>query len=313
MLFKFLSDRREQRARADYAAAFEARAREKRKAEPDLDADARAYHRAAPAGKMETVPTKRMASVRDLSLAYSPGVAAPCLDIAADPDCARALTNKAGLVAVVSNGTAVLGLGDIGALAAKPVMEGKAALFRRFAGLNAVDLCIDEKDPARLAAIVTALEPSFGGVNLEDIKAPDCFEVERLCRANMSIPAFHDDQHGTAVVVLAAVENALKATGRRIDAVKVAVSGAGAAGLACLDLLVTAGVRKGNIIVSDKEGVVYQGRKRAMDPRKAGYAVKTGKRKLSETVVGADLFLGVSAGGVLTPAMVETMAPAPII
>ena len=262
---------------------------------------------------METIATKPLSSVRDLALAYSPGVAAPSLDIARDPESARVFTNKASLVAVISNGSAVLGLGDIGPLAAKPVMEGKAALFRRFAGLNAVDLCINEKDPAKLAAIVASLEPSFGGVNLEDIKAPDCFEVEARCRASMSIPVFHDDQHGTAVVVLAGVENALRIARKRIEEIKIAVAGAGAAGLACLDLLIAAGAKRENIIVADRAGVVYRGRKEEMDPRKAEFAAQTRKRTLAEAIVGADLFLGVSAAGVLSPEMVRSMAPRPII
>ena len=305
--------RRNRRENEAYRQQFADRARDKRDATADLTAQARAYHAASPAGKMATTPTKPMATPHDLSLAYSPGVAEPCRDIAKDPSAARRLTTKAHTVAVVSNGTAVLGLGDIGALAAKPVMEGKAALFKKFGGLDAVDLCIDERDPAKLAAIIAALEPSYGGVNLEDIKAPDCFTVEQECRKRMNIPVFHDDQHGTAVCVLAALENALALVGKTLSDAKIVTAGAGAAAIACLELLVSAGAQKKNICVTDRDGVVYRGRKANMDPRKATFAQKTRARRLDQVVEGADVFLGLSVGGVLSPDMVRSMADAPII
>lgn len=262
---------------------------------------------------MECVPTKPMSTQRDLSLAYSPGVAAACREIERDPETSRTLTNRANLAAIVTNGTAVLGLGDIGAEASKPVMEGKAALFKRFAGVDAVDLCVDETDPAKLAEIIVKVQAGFGGFNLEDIKAPQCFEVERLARERTKVPVFHDDQHGTGVCVLAGLLNALEVTGRKLPDIKIAVSGAGAAAIACVDLLVAGGARKKNILLTDSAGVVYKGRKNGMSVQKQQYAVKTDKRTLVEAVNGADFFLGVSRRGLLTPDMVKTMADNPVI
>src|SRR5690349_17239063 len=234
-----------------------------------LQEDALEYHRRPIPGKIAVTPTKPLATQRDLSLAYSPGVAAACLDIVRDPVEAAHVTARANLVAVVTNGTAVLGLGAIGALAAKPVMEGKAVLFKKFAGIDAFDIEVDGRDPDRLVQIVAALEPSFGAINLEDIKAPECFVVERALRERMKIPVFHDDQHGTAIIVAAAVRNGLHVVGKRLEDVKLVVSGAGAAALACLDLLVSMGLRKENVTVSDIVGVVYEGRTEQMDPYKA--------------------------------------------
>ncbi|GAP65266.1 nadp-dependent malic enzyme protein [Mizugakiibacter sediminis] len=270
------------------------------------------YHRSAPAGKIKVAPTKSLLTQRDLALAYSPGVAAACEAIVEDPRTVSELTARGNLVAVITNGTAVLGLGNIGPLAGKPVMEGKGVLFRKFAGIDVFDLEIDERDPDKLVEIIASLEPSFGGINLEDIKAPECFVVEKKLRERMKIPVFHDDQHGTAIIVGAAVLNALAITGRDIAEVKVAASGAGAAGIACLDMLVSLGVRPENILVSDKDGVLYQGRP-GLDPNGQRYARATDARTLADIVKGADVFLGVSAGGVLKPEMVATMAPRPII
>ena len=271
------------------------------------------YHRAKPPGKLAMVATKPLANQRDLALAYSPGVAAACERIADDPGEAAALTARGNLVAVISNGTAVLGLGAIGPLAAKPVMEGKAVLFKQFAGIDAFDIEIDERDPAKLVEIVAALEPTFGAINLEDIKAPECFEVEAKLRARMRIPVFHDDQHGTAIIVAAAVLNGLDLLGKRLDEVRLTVCGAGAAALACLDLLTTLGLRQDNLLVVDIEGVVYAGRTRLMDPYKARYACATAKRTLAEAIEGADVFLGLSAPRVVTQAMLRTMAERPLI
>ncbi|WDI30365.1 NAD-dependent malic enzyme [Hyphococcus flavus] len=299
--------------RSSYAALYEARAKEKAPPSRSLDEAALDYHRAAPAGKMECVPTKPMSTQRDLSLAYSPGVAAACREIERDPSASRTLTNRANLVAIVTNGTAVLGLGDIGAEASKPVMEGKAALFKRFAGVDAIDLCVDETDPAKLADLIVKVQAGFGGFNLEDIKAPQCFEVERLARERTKVPVFHDDQHGTGVCVLAGLLNALELTGRALSETKIAVSGAGAAAIACVELLVAGGAQKENILLTDSMGVVYKGRKKGMTGKKADYAVKTDKRTLADAVEGADFFLGVSRRGLLTPDMVRTMAESPII
>ncbi|GJL91562.1 malic enzyme-like NAD(P)-binding protein [Hyphococcus sp.] len=299
--------------RVSYAALYEARAKEKAPPSRSLDEEALAYHRAAPAGKMECVPTKPMSTQRDLSLAYSPGVAAACREIEKDGNASRLYTNRSNLVAIVTNGTAVLGLGDIGAEASKPVMEGKAALFKRFAGVDAVDLCIDEKDPAKLAEMIIAMQPGFGGFNLEDIKAPQCFEVERLARARTKVPVFHDDQHGTGVCVLAGLLNALALSGRKLSGITIAVSGAGAAAIACVDLLVAGGAKKENILLTDSAGVVYKGRKEGMSGQKALYANKTNKRTLADAVNGADFFLGVSRRELLTPVMVKTMNANPII
>ena len=278
----------------------------------DLRQAALEYHRLDPPGKIKVVPTKAMVTQRDLALAYSPGVAYACEEIVADPRAASRLTARGNLVGVVTNGTAVLGLGDIGPLAGKPVMEGKGVLFQKFAGIDVFDIEIDERDPDKLVEIIAALEPTFGGINLEDIKAPECFIVERKLRERMNIPVFHDDQHGTAIIVGAAVLNALEIVGKDIAEVKVATTGAGAAGIACLDMLVALGVRKDNIIAFDREGVIYSGRPN-LDPDKARYAADTDKRELAQIVAGADVFLGLSAGGILKPEMVATMADKPII
>ncbi|MEM1103867.1 MAG: malic enzyme-like NAD(P)-binding protein [Pseudomonadota bacterium] len=278
-----------------------------------LDEAALDYHRRTPPGKLSIRPTKELEGQRDLSLAYSPGVAAACRAIAADPAEAASLTARANTVAVISNGTAVLGLGDIGPLAAKPVMEGKAVLFHRFAGVNAFDLEVNETDPEKLAEIIIALEPSVGGVNLEDIRAPDCFQVEEICKARMNVPVFHDDQHGTAACILAALTNALELTGRTLKDIRLVCSGAGAAALATLDLLFSAGLPRDAVIVIDRQGVIHQGRKAGMNPRKEAVAARTRARTLEQALKGADVFLGVSQGGVLDPEWVKTMAPAPII
>ncbi|MDH4234235.1 MAG: NADP-dependent malic enzyme [Gallionella sp.] len=271
------------------------------------------YHRQAPAGKISVNATKPMITQRDLALAYSPGVAAACELIAEHPAEVRNMTARGNLVAVITNGTAVLGLGSIGPLAAKPVMEGKGVLFKKFAGIDVFDLEIDECDPDRLVDIIAALEPTFGGINLEDIKSPECFYIERKLRERMKIPVFHDDQHGTAIIVGAALLNGLKVVGKDIAKIKMVVSGAGAAALACLDMLVSLGVRVENIIVTDIKGVVYQGRTDEMDDNKARYAVQTAARTLSEAIAGADVFLGLSAGGVLKQEMVRQMADRPLI
>src|ERR671926_55299 len=278
-----------------------------------LHEDALEYHRRPVPGKLAVTPTKPLATQRDLSLAYSPGVAEACLEIARDPIEAAHLTARSNLVAVVTNGTAVLGLGSIGALASKPVMEGKAVLFKKFAGIDAFDIEVDERDPERLVEIVAALEPSFGAINLEDIKAPECFLVERALRERMRIPVFHDDQHGTAIIVAAAIRNGLELVGKRLEDAKLVASGAGAAALACLDLLVSMGLRKENITVSDIAGVVYEGRTEQMDPYKARYARRTDARTLADALLGADIFLGLSAPNVLKPEMLPSMAPRPLI
>jgi malate dehydrogenase (oxaloacetate-decarboxylating)(NADP+) len=270
------------------------------------------YHRIDPPGKIKVTPTKPMLTQRDLALAYSPGVAHACDAIVADPNEASALTARGNLVAVITNGTAVLGLGNIGPLAGKPVMEGKGVLFQKFAGIDVFDIEIAENDPDKLVEIIASLEPTFGGINLEDIKAPECFIVERKLRERMNIPVFHDDQHGTAIIVGAAVINALRVVGKDIADVKLATSGAGAAGIACLDMLVALGLKPDNILAVDREGVLYTGRAQ-LDPDKARYARDTSARTLSDIIHGADIFLGLSAGGVLTSAMVATMAAQPII
>ena len=271
------------------------------------------YHQLPRPGKVEIAPTKPLANQNDLALAYSPGVAAPCEAIAADPSTASLYTNRGNLVAVITNGTAVLGLGPIGPLAAKPVMEGKAVLFKKFAGIDVFDLEIDQPDPDKLIETIASLEPTFGGINLEDIKAPECFYIESRLRERMNIPVFHDDQHGTAIVVGAAVLNGLHLVGKRLTEVKVVTSGAGAAALACLDLLVMLGIPVENIWVSDIEGVVYEGRTTLMDPIKARYAKQTDARSLTEIIDGADVFLGLSAGGVVKQEMVAKMAAKPLI
>lgn len=271
------------------------------------------YHRLPQPGKIAVVPSKGLTNQSDLGLAYSPGVAAACEAIAENPEEAFSLTSRGNLVAVVTNGTAVLGLGAIGPLAAKPVMEGKGVLFKKFAGIDVFDLEIDERDPEKLVEIISSLEPTFGGINLEDIKAPECFEVERKLREKMKIPVFHDDQHGTAIIVGAAVINGLRAVNKEIGKVKLVVSGAGAAALACLDMLTSLGLPRENIFVTDIKGVVYEGRTDEMDPNKARYARKTDARNLIEVMPDADIFLGLSAGGVLKPEMVEMMAENPLI
>ncbi len=281
---------------------------------PDsLDDSALAYHTASPAGKIAIVPTKPLMTQRDLALAYSPGVAAASRAIVADPSQVSRLTARGNLVAVITNGTAVLGLGAIGPLAAKPVMEGKAVLFKKFAGLDAIDIEIAENDPDKLIDIIAALEPTFGAINLEDIKAPECFKVEAELRRRMKIPVFHDDQHGTSIIVAAAVVNWLRLSGRELAQVKLVASGAGAAALTCLDLLVSMGLPVENVTVTDIVGVVYKGRAELMDPRKERYAIETNARALGEVIHGADIFLGLSAGGVLTPEMVAEMGPSPLV
>ena len=278
-----------------------------------LSAAALEYHAHPSPGKISVVPTKGLTNQRDLALAYSPGVAAACDAIVANPSEASRLTARANLVGVVTNGTAVLGLGNIGPLAAKPVMEGKGVLFKKFAGIDVFDIELAELDPEKLIDMIAALEPTFGGINLEDIKAPECFTIEAKLRERMRIPVFHDDQHGTAIVVGAAILNGLKLIGKPIGDVKLVTSGAGAAALACLDLLVNLGVRIENIWATDIHGVVYEGRKEDMDPVKARYAKQTDARTLGDVIAGADVFLGLSAGGVLKQEMVAKMAAQPLI
>ncbi|MGC4397818.1 NADP-dependent malic enzyme [Hydrogenophaga sp. T2] len=271
------------------------------------------YHRHPRQGKIAVTPTKPLSNQRDLSLAYSPGVAYPCLEIQADPNKAADYTSRGNLVGVVTNGTAVLGLGDIGPLAGKPVMEGKGCLFKKFAGIDVFDIELAEKDPDKLVEIIAALEPTLGGINLEDIKAPECFYIEKQLRERLNIPVFHDDQHGTAIISAAALLNGLELVGKAIGEVTVAVSGAGAAAIACLDVMVGLGVARERIFVCDSKGVIYQGRPGGMDESKQRYAQATDKRTLADAVNGADVFLGCSAPGVLTAEMVKTMARQPII
>ncbi|WP_372801943.1 NADP-dependent malic enzyme [Paracoccus seriniphilus] len=271
------------------------------------------YHEFPRPGKLEIRATKPLANGRDLSRAYSPGVAEACLEIKADPATASRYTSRGNLVAVVSNGTAVLGLGNIGAAASKPVMEGKAVLFKKFANIDCFDLEVNESDPEKLADIVCSLEPTFGAINLEDIKAPDCFIVEKLCRERMNIPVFHDDQHGTAIVVGAAATNALRVANKRFEDIKVVSTGGGAAGIACLDMLLKLGVRRENVWLCDIHGLVHEGRSEDMTPQKAAYAQTSDLRTLDDVIGDADLFLGLSGPGVLTPAMVEKMSSRPII
>jgi malate dehydrogenase (oxaloacetate-decarboxylating)(NADP+) len=279
----------------------------------DLRRAALEYHEKPRPGKISIAPTKQLVNQRDLALAYSPGVAAACEAIHADPANAARYTARSNLVGVVTNGTAVLGLGAIGPLAAKPVMEGKAVLFKKFAGIDVFDIELNELDPDKLIEVIAALEPTFGGINLEDIKAPECFYVERKLRERLKIPVFHDDQHGTAIIVSAAVLNGLKVVGKDIRNVKLVTSGAGAAALACLQLLVEIGLPREHIWVTDIEGVVYEGRTVLMDEDKARFAQPTSARKLAEVIQDADIFLGLSAGGVLKQEMVKTMAPRPLI
>lgn len=280
---------------------------------PSLRQAALEYHAHPKPGKLEIKATKPMANGRDLARAYSPGVAEASLEIKSDPSNAELYTSRGNLVAVVSNGTAVLGLGNIGALASKPVMEGKAVLFKKFAGIDCFDIEVNQPDPEKLADIVCALEPTFGAINLEDIKAPDCFTVEKLCRERMNIPVFHDDQHGTAIVVGAAAKNALHVAGKSFEDIKVVSTGGGAAGIACLNMLVKLGVKRENIWLCDIHGLVYEGRAEDMNPHKDQFAQKSDLRTLDDVVGGADLFLGLSGPNVLKPEMVEMMADRPII
>jgi malate dehydrogenase (oxaloacetate-decarboxylating)(NADP+) len=278
----------------------------------DFRRSALAYHRLPRPGKLSVEATKPLTSQRDLALAYSPGVAAACEAIVEDPAQADALTARANLVAVITNGTAVLGLGNIGPLAAKPVMEGKAVLFKKFAGIDVFDIEVDATDPDRFVEVVAALEPTFGGINLEDIRAPECFEIERRLRERMSVPVFHDDQHGTAIVCAAAVRNGLMLQGKRLDEVKLVTSGAGAAAMACVDLLVRMGLAVENVTLTDIGGVVHAGRG-DLPPNVARYARKTDARTLPDVLPGADIFLGLSAPGVLKPEWLGLLAERPLI
>ena len=272
------------------------------------------FHEFPKPGKIEVTPTKSLATQRDLALAYSPGVAVPCLEIQADPAASYRYTARGNLVAVISNGTAVLGLGNIGALAGKPVMEGKGVLFKKFAGVDVFDIEIDEKDPDKLVDIIASLEPTFGGVNLEDIKAPECFYIEQRLRERMKIPVFHDDQHGTAIISAAAVMNGLRIVNKKIEDVRLVASGAGAASIACLNLLVSLGMKRENITVCDSKGVIYKNRDSNMDDTKKQYAIEdNGQRSLADAIPNADIFLGCSAAGALTQEMVKTMGPNPLI
>ena len=279
-----------------------------RKITPD---DALAYHHlGGKPGKLAIVPTKPMATQHDLALAYTPGVAVPVLEIARDPDLAYEYTAKGNLVAVISNGTAILGLGDRGALAGKPVMEGKAVLFKKFADVDVFDIELDSHDPAVVIQTVKAIAPTFGGINLEDIKAPECFEIEETLRAALDIPVFHDDQHGTAIISGAALLNALELVGKRLDAVRVCISGAGAAAISCAELMVRLGVRREAILLVDSRGVIYRGRTESMNQYKERFATETSARTLADAVAGADVFYGLSAADVLKPEMLATMAGA---
>ena len=275
--------------------------------------DALEYHSSPPAGKVSVTPTKPCQTQRDLSLAYTPGVAVPCLEIERDPSLAYKYTAKGNLVAVVSNGTAVLGLGNIGALAGKPVMEGKGVLFKRFADIDVFDIELATEDPEEIIRTCQLLEPTFGGINLEDIKAPECFYIEEELRKTMKIPVFHDDQHGTAIISGAGLLNALEIVGKKIGDVRVVYSGAGAAAIACAMHHVKLGVRRENIVMCDIKGVVYEGRTEGMNPYMARFAAKTEARTLAEALVGADVFFGLSVGGIVTPEMILGMAPDPII
>lgn len=271
------------------------------------------YHFGTCPGKIEVTPTKPCRTQHDLSLAYTPGVAEPCLEIHRNPHEAFKYTGRGNLVAVVTNGTAVLGLGDIGALAAKPVMEGKAVLFKRFAGVNVFDIEINTHDPDEIIKVCQLLEPTFGAINLEDIKAPECFYIEEALKKTMKIPVFHDDQHGTAIISGAALLNALEVAGKDIGKVRVVVNGAGAAGVACAEHYVRLGVKRENIILCDTKGVVYKGRTQGMNPYKERFAINTSLRSLAEAMENADVFLGLSVKGAITPDMVRSMAPRPIV
>ncbi|HLV61240.1 MAG TPA: malic enzyme-like NAD(P)-binding protein, partial [Fredinandcohnia sp.] len=275
--------------------------------------DALDYHALGRPGKLEVVPTKPVTTARDLSLAYSPGVAEPCIEIAEDPDLSYRYTTRGNLVAVISNGSAVLGLGNIGPHAAKPVMEGKGILFKKFADIDVFDVEIDARDVDEMVRIIKSLEPTFGGINLEDIKAPECFELEERLRTEMNIPVFHDDQHGTAIISGAALLNAVELAGKKIEDVKVVVSGAGASAIACARFYIALGVSRRNIIMVDSQGVIYEGRTEGMNPYKAQFAVPTDKRTLAEAMEGADVFLGLSTKGLVTQEMVRSMADNPIV
>ena len=275
--------------------------------------DALEYHSTSPAGKLSVTPTKPCRTQRDLSLAYTPGVAVPCLEIERDPSLAYKYTAKGNLVAVVSNGTAVLGLGNIGALAGKPVMEGKAVLFKRFADIDVFDIELATEKPEEIIRTCQILEPTFGGINLEDIKAPECFYIEEELKKTMKIPVFHDDQHGTAIISGAGLVNALEIVGKKIEDIKVVFNGAGASAISCAAHYINLGVRRENIVMCDTKGVIYDGRTSGMNPYKARYASKTKARTLGEALVGADVFFGLSSGGAVTPEMVKDMAPNPII
>ena len=271
------------------------------------------YHEFPKPGKLEIRATKPLANGRDLARAYSPGVAEACLEIKADPATASRYTSKGNLVAVISNGTAILGLGNLGALASKPVMEGKAVLFKRFADVNAIDIELDTEDPEEIINAVKLMGPTFGGINLEDIKAPECFIIEQRLKELMDIPVFHDDQHGTAVICAAGLINALELSGKKIEDVRIVLNGAGAAGIACLELLKSMGAKHDNCIMCDTKGVIYQGRTEGMNQWKSAHAVKTDLRTLEEAMKGCDVFLGVSAKGAVTQAMVQGMADNPVI
>ena len=284
-----------------------------RAARRNFDQEALEFHSMGRPGKIEITPTKPLTTQHDLSLAYSPGVAAPCLEIARDPNTAYDYTSKGNLVAVISNGTAVLGLGDLGALASKPVMEGKAVLFKRFADVDSIDLEVDTKDVEEFINAVKFLGPSFGGINLEDIKAPECFVIESRLREMMDIPVFHDDQHGTAIICAAGLINACDLTGRKMSDLKVVLNGAGAAAISCVELAKALGVRSENVIMADSKGVIYRGRTEGMNQWKSAHAVETKKRTLAEALEGADAFLGLSVKGAVTPDMVRGMAKNPII
>ena len=275
--------------------------------------EALAFHMEPRPGKFDIVATVPMTTQRDLSLAYSPGVAVPCEEIADNPETAYDYTNKGNLVAVITNGTAVLGLGNLGALASKPVMEGKSVLFKRFADVNSIDIGLDTEDPDAFIAAVKLMGPTFGGINLEDIKAPECFIIEQQLKAEMDIPVFHDDQHGTAVICAAGLINALHISGKNIEDCKIVLNGAGAAGIACLELLKTMGARHDNYIMCDTKGVIYQGRKAGMNQWKSAHAAKTDARSLDDAMRQADVFLGVSVKGAVTPDMVASMADNPVI
>ena len=273
-----------------------------------LNAEALAFHAQGRPGKFEINATKPLTSQRDLSLAYSPGVAAPCMEIATNTDAAYDYTSKGNVIAVISNGTAVLGLGDIGAAAAKPVMEGKAVLFKKFADIDGIDLELDTTDPEKFIETVAMLAPTFGGVNLEDIKAPECFIIEQQLRERMDIPIFHDDQHGTAIITAAGIINALHLTGRELGDVKIVCNGAGAASIACVELLKVMGVKANNVILCDRAGPIYKGRKESMNQWKSAHAADTDARSLEQALVGADIFLGLSVADAVTKKMVKSMA-----